>query len=251
MIGVIIQARLGSTRLPKKMVLPFYNEKGVFEIILERLKNSLGDIPIVVATTTNPIDDELELICEKNQVRCFRGSETNVLQRFINASQEYRFSKIIRICADNPFLDVKGLLQLYKRFENEDLDYCSFQTSDGTPSILTHYGFWGEGVSLRALKKVSCLTKEKVFLEHVTNFIYSNPKLFKIDFIPIPSEIDSFKNIRMTLDTKEDFILLKEIYVEYHKGEFMDTTNLLYNVSTNEDWMKRMYKQIKLNEKSK
>src|SRR5690554_1979240 len=251
MIGVIVQARLGSTRLPRKMVLPFYNNKGVFEIILERLKNNLGDIPIVVATTINPIDDELELICEKNQVRCFRGNEANVLQRFIDASQEFGFSKIIRICADNPFLDIKSLLQLYKRFEGEDIDYCSFQTSEGTPSILTHYGFWGEGVSLSALKKVSELTKENVFLEHVTNFIYLNPELFKIDFISIPSEVDSYKNIRMTLDTKEDFILLKEIYEEFHRSESMDISSLLYNVSTNKNWMKQMYKQIKLNEKSK
>lgn len=217
MIGIIIQARLGSSRLPNKMVLPFYNNKGVFEIIVRKLKKEFNEIPIIVSTTTNSIDSKLVELCKDIGVGFYRGSENDVLQRFIDTSKEYGISKIIRICADNPFIDINYLSEVIDNFKNEDLDYCSFKTSKGVPTILTHYGFWGEAVSLSALIKVKELTKDEFYYEHVTNFIYSNPNLFRIKLIFMPTKVEDFKNIRMTIDTKADFLLLQEIYSESKK----------------------------------
>ncbi|MDB4710952.1 hypothetical protein OAF16_04405, partial [Flavobacteriales bacterium] len=103
--GIIIQARTGSTRLPNKIILPFYKEKGILELIVERI-NKYTDIPIVVATTKNPKDDAIVKIASKNGVGCYRGSENNVLSRFIETAKKNNFKNIIRICADNPFLDI-------------------------------------------------------------------------------------------------------------------------------------------------
>ena len=249
MLGIIIQARLGSTRLPNKMILPFHNNEGVLEIILNKIKTFLPEIPIVVATTTNGNDDIIAELCKTHKVKIFRGSEENVIKRFTDTAKEFGFSKIIRICADNPFINMNALKELLAEFKKRDVDYCSFQTSWGTPSILTHYGFWAEGVSLTALEKVSELTDEKFFLEHITNYIYSNPKIFKLNFIPISKEIEAYQNIRMTMDTKEDFLLLQEIYKDYYPRESDEITDLLFYVSSNEDWMKIMNNQIELNTK--
>ena len=250
MTGIIIQARLGSTRLPKKMVLPFYENKGILEIILEKIKKNFSDVyPIIVATTNNPLDNEIEKICNMLSVTCFRGNEEDVLQRFIDTAQEYKITKIIRICADNPFIDMGALKQLIQKFEKEDLDYLSFQTSKGVPSILTHYGFWAEAVSLSSLIKVKSLTKEKLYYEHVTNYIYSHPNLFKILFIPINYDIEKYENIRMTLDTKEDFLLLKEIYEKLDKIQLGTIEDLLFYVSKNKNWTEGMSNQINFNKK--
>lgn len=250
MLGIIIQARLGSTRLPNKMILPFYEDKGVFEVLIKKLKISFPIMPIILATSTNPIDDVLVNICKKHSINFYRGSETNVLQRFIDTAKQYNITKIIRICADNPFLDIQGIKNLVLKFEAiSDLDYCSFKTSKGTPSILTHYGFWAEAVNLKALLRVNDRTDNTHYLEHVTNFIYSNPELFKLDFLPIPKEIEKKINIRMTLDTESDFILLKEIYKESLNNNLTKIDDIVNYVSENDIWTEKMKQQIEKNTK--
>ena len=138
---------------------------------------------IVIATTVNEGDNYIQNICELENIFCFRGSEDNVLQRFIDAADEFKFTKIVRICGDNIFLDLSYLDLLLKELEETEFDYISFKTSNGLPSILTHYGLWAfEGVKLSALKHISYLTDNKLFHEHVTNYIYTNPNEFLIKF---------------------------------------------------------------------
>ena len=83
-IAIVIQARSNSKRLPSKVLLPFYNEESILEIILKRLKKV--NIPVVVATTTNELDNEIEKIVTKNNRICFRGDEENVISRFANGN---------------------------------------------------------------------------------------------------------------------------------------------------------------------
>lgn len=210
MIGIIIQARTGSTRLPQKMTIPFFESMGILEILLKRLTNNI-DCKIIVATTNNEQDNIIEEITINNGCSCYRGSEDDVLSRFIDTAEKYNIKKIIRVCADNPFLDMESLKTLIKFSEKKDKDYISFCTSNGTPTIKTHYGFWAEFVTLDALKKVNSLTDEKLYHEHVTNFIYTNNNLFSIDFIQIPKWIED-KPIRLTLDTQEDFEMQQSIF---------------------------------------
>lgn len=214
-LGIILQARTGSTRMPEKVILPFYQGKSILDLLLEKTKKL--NIPVVLATTTSPSDDRICLLAEKHQVLVFRGSENDVLERFIQAAQQNNFSKIIRVCADNPFLDLAGIQTLIKEFEQSDADYLSYKLAGNKPSILTHFGFWTEAVRLDALKKTRELTSEKLYHEHVTNFIYNNPKLFNVQFIPTDPLVFSRADIRMTLDTPEDFEIQKEIYATISK----------------------------------
>ena len=89
MLGIVIQARTGSTRLPNKMLLPFHASKGILELLLEKLRNSFNNLPIIVATTTNNRDDVIVELCLKNKIKYFRGSENNVLQRFIDVANKF------------------------------------------------------------------------------------------------------------------------------------------------------------------
>lgn len=158
-LGIILQARTGSTRMPEKVILPFYQGQSILDLLLEKVKK-LG-IPSVLATTVNPSDDRICALAEKHAVPVFRGSENDVLDRFIQAAQQMGFSKIIRVCADNPFLDLAGMQRLITEFNQSDTDYLSFQLAGGKPSILTHFGFWTEAVRLEALEKAQKLTDRK------------------------------------------------------------------------------------------
>jgi spore coat polysaccharide biosynthesis protein SpsF len=196
--------------MPEKVILPFFQEQSILDLLLEKVKKT--GIPAILATTVNPFDDRICTVAETHEVPVFRGSENDVLDRFVQAGRHFGFSKIIRVCADNPFLDLAGMTTLINEYCNSDADYMSFQLAGNKPSILTHFGFWTEAVRLSALEKAQQQTSEKLYHEHVTNFIYGNPALFDVRFIPADPLVFSRTDIRMTLDTPEDFEIQQRIY---------------------------------------
>jgi len=247
-LGIILQARTGSTRMPEKVILPFYQDQSILDLLLEKLKK-LG-FPMILATTTNPSDDRICSLAQKHEVSVFRGSENDVLDRFIQAAKENKFSKIIRVCADNPFLDFAGMQLLIREFGQSDADYLSFELAGNKPSILSHFGFWTEAIRLDALEKAQKLTSEKLYHEHVTNYIYGNPQLFNVQFIQADSLVFSRTDIRMTLDTPEDFHIQQKIYAQ------ISAENPNFGISEIVSWLDRnpeilelMKAEIKRNKK--
>lgn len=233
---IIIQARTGSTRLPQKMVMPFYDGKCVLEILVKRLQSSLSALnveDIIVATTTSSNDNQIEELCKRTDVKYYRGSEQDVLQRFIGAAEHYGADKIIRICADNVFLDISALTTLaFYLNENCDIyDYISFKKSDNTPSILTHYGFFAEGVTLTALKRVNSYTDNPLYHEHVTNYLYNAQDVFNVKLFPVEDVIpglESHESLRLTLDTQDDFDVQQIIYFHLmNKGLDISPQNII------------------------
>lgn len=212
-LGFIIQARSGSTRLPRKMLLPFYSDKTILDILLQRINNSFPEIPVVLATSVNPKDKEIENIAKRNNVISFRGSEDDVLQRFIDAAKVNEFTAIIRICADNPFLSMAYLKQLFDYSKDKNADYISYKTSKGAPTIKTHFGFWTEYITLNALERIKSMTDEKLYHEHVTNYAYTNPNDFICDFLPIEDFVEK-SGIRLTVDTAADFANASKLYAQ-------------------------------------
>lgn len=246
-ISIIIQARTGSTRLPNKITKTFFDNSTLLDIIISRLKEV--KTPIIVATTDKKTDDQVEKIALDNEVNIFRGSENNVLSRFIKTAEKYNIDKIIRICADNPLLDVDSLLKLKEEFIISNVDYWCYSTKDKTPTIRTHYGFWGEGVTLSALKKIQSMTNDSLYAEHVTNYIYTYPKTFKIHYEQINSKVEQ-SLLRLTIDTIKDFELVKEIYSELISRNIKITAlNVSKFVSENDEWLKVMQNEINLNRK--
>jgi len=247
-LGIILQARTGSTRMPEKVILPFFEGKSILDLLIEKVKK-LG-IPAVLATTVNPSDDRICDLAARHDFPVFRGSENDVLDRFIQAAKKFGFNKIIRVCADNPFLDLAGMKTLIETFEKSDVDYLSFQLAGNKPSILTHFGFWTEAVRLIALEKAQQLTNEKLYHEHVTNFIYGNPQLFDVQFIQADPLVFSRTDIRMTLDTPEDFQVQQQIFATISKENpnfgIPETVNWL---DQHPEILKVMKKEIEKNRK--
>lgn len=253
---VIIQARTGSTRLPGKMTKPFFGNQSVLEILIERIKSVdkkyIDDV--IVATSDTPNDDVIETLCKSHNVKVFRGSENDVLQRFIDAAEKYDADKIIRVCADNVFLDIAALTNLAAILDSSESDYISYKTKDGTPSILTHFGFLAEGVKLKALKDVAEKTKEPIFHEHVTNRIHSAQDLYDVKMFPIEDVIpglEDHKNLRLTLDTLEDFEIQKIIYKDLmnNKSNMSPKEIMVYLDNEHPEFYEIMNKIINTNKK--
>lgn len=244
--ALIIQARTKSTRLPNKILMPFFEDYGCLEILINRLKEHVR-LPIIIATSTNASDDIIEQLAFKLEVECYRGDEKNVLNRFIECAKKFDVSNIVRICSDNPFLDMDDLTELID-FDMHGFDYVSFRIQD-VPSIKTHYGLWAEKVTIDTLINVSKYTKDELYLEHVTNYIYSNPELF-ICYLINRTGVTPDYPVRLTLDTQEDLDLLSEIYAILINSESIVTReNIFKIISENEFYQKSMDLQINKNSK--
>lgn len=246
-VGVIIQARLGSTRLTEKLKREFYKGKSLGEIVFGNIAVLKDHYPVIVATTTNKNDDYIEGIAKQLSLNVFRGSESNVLSRFIDCAEENEIDTIVRICSDNPLIQIDLIHQIIDSHIVKNTDYTSFFLPDNRPVIKSHYGFFAEVVSLEALKRVQRNTDDPLYQEHVTNYVYSNPEQFKINKIPTPSIIDNNPEVRLTIDTIEDFNLASELYTKLYPS--LELEELFKLLLENQAYEQIMKEQIELNGK--
>lgn len=207
---------MGSTRLPCKILREFHNGQTLLETVISNLLKVEGT-KLVVATSVNPNNDEMVSFLEEKGITVYRGEENDVLDRFIRAAESNEIDGIVRICSDNPFLDWHGVAALIKRAETSDADYIGYRIND-TPSIKTHFGFWGEYVTLAALKRVAATTEEQMAHEHVTIHIYTHPEEYKCEWIMCPDFLQGRNDIRLTVDNAEDFVNAQEVYKALHEA---------------------------------
>lgn len=247
-IVFVIQARLGSTRMPAKIIRPFYRGRSIIQLLLEKLKQ-FAECDIVLATPQDSSNDLLEQIATEAGIGCFRGSENDVLQRFIDVAESVKAQRIIRICSDNPFLNEEAIEQLLEKAEKSSADYISFWINE-TPSIKTHFGFWAEYVTLDALKRVRELTSESLYHEHVTNYIYAHPEEFVIEWIPASTCLEGRTDIRLTCDTPIDFQNTQEIYAKLIAEHPHPTIeDIVAYVDKHPQYLQTMKEEIKKNSK--
>jgi spore coat polysaccharide biosynthesis protein SpsF len=245
----IIQARSGSKRLPNKIMMPFYNNETILDIQVNGLLQHFPGALIILATTTNKIDDVVvEKYIDNNSLSIYRGEEENVLKRFIGAAKAFGVENIIRVCADNPFLSMDYCSTMIDEYFKTLPDYCSYKFINGIPAIKSHSGLFAEMVSLKVLERITNETDEPLYCEHVTNYIYSHPSDFKIDFVPVPVILDEhIDRLRLTIDTQMDFVSLQKLYLavlnKYGKGFTLE--QLLAEVNNDAELVKLMTEQIK------
>ena len=243
--------RTGSTRLAGKMILPFYEGQSMIELILDRFVSALSNgIPLIIATTDNPLNDAIENIAKHKKINLYRGSENDVLLRFIRASEKFKLENIIRVCADNPLFDVNGTIALTSFLESGEWDYIGYKISGDRPTILTHSGFWGEVVTLSALKKAHEETSESVYREHVTNYIHQHPKKFKVKLVNAPDYLFYRDDIRLTVDNQADFIMMQEIFSRLMEEAIpLEPKHIVQWIDKHSSYLSLMNKQIELNKK--
>ena len=219
-LGIVVQARLGSTRLPQKIIRPFANKKSILDIILEKFNTTdFQDTQKILATSIVDTDSTLEKYAKKANYDFFRGDETDVLNRFIGVGEKYGLTHLVRICSDNPFLHAPSVKVLINKLKERiadggNTDYLSFQNNRQIPVIKTHLGLFAEIVSLNALKVTATLTNESDCHEHVTNFIYENRDRFQVVFLDTPHCVYDRHDIRLTIDDSSDFEVMSKLYEE-------------------------------------
>ena len=247
-LAFIVQSRMGSTRLPHKILRPFYGEKSILDLLVEKLK-CISDVNIIIATSKSQENDVIEEFCKRVNIICFRGDENDVLKRFIDAAENNNIDNIIRVCSDNPFLELYSIKRLIATAKCSKSDYISFNI-EGVPSIKTHYGFWTEFTTLSTLKRVYELTEERLYHEHVTNYIYSHPEKFNIEWIQGPDCLKENKNIRLTIDTEEDFKNAQFIYQNICKDNpYPRISEIVDFLNSHRELYNQMVEQIKKNSK--
>ncbi|WP_409368014.1 cytidylyltransferase domain-containing protein [Lysinibacillus sp. 38-6] len=227
-IVAIIQARMGSTRLPGK-ILKKVNGRPLLSYQLERLQQSNFISDIVIATTTDEKDDVIVEFCKLNNILWFRGSEEDVLARYYETAKRFNADAIVRITSDCPIIDVQVVNKTITYFIDNNFDYVSNTVDRTYPR-----GLDTEVFTFAALEKAH---KEAVMerdREHVTAYFYTNPDIFKI--AGVRNEMD-YSKYRWTVDTEEDFQLIENIienlYSENPQFTLYDTVKLM---EANPDW---------------
>jgi len=206
-IGVIIQARMGSTRLPNKVLLELDKNEKILEILLRRMKLSKFLDEIIIATTPDKKNSLIVDVAKSHLVSYFIGSEENVLERYYMAAKEYNLDIIIRITSDCPFVDPKILDDMIVIYKNNDYDYV--RNNDETTNFPR--GFDIEIFSFKILEKVFSLAKTPSEKEHVTYFIYTHPELFTIYSYNL-EHLKRFNDLRLTIDEENDLIICRKVY---------------------------------------
>lgn len=205
----IIQTRIGSTRLPGKVLKKICN-KTVLEHDIDRLKRVKNIDKIVIATTILEKDNLIVEEADRLGIAYYRGSEEDVLSRYYYAAKENKADIVVRVTSDCPLIDsaITGQIIQYYLDNREKYDYVS-NTIDRTYPR----GLDTEVFSFKALEKAFNEATSQRDREHVTPYIWDNPNLFKI--LQYRGEVD-YSDLRWTLDTTEDFELINRIYTSLY-----------------------------------
>lgn len=246
-ISFFIQARANSSRLPGKMLLPFYKGQTIVQIIIERLLTHFPYNKIYLLTTATDKDDDLAATISHYPINIFRGDEHNVLNRFLDAGTHFHREHVVRICADNPFLDVSFLTRLLNT-EMGNNDYLSYSVLD-RPVIKCHFGLFAERTKISSLKKITTFTTDDYYNEHVTNFLYEHPELFKCRFLEIADEINFLNGIRLTVDTIADFNNAQFIFKRFKDPTSFTVEEIRKIVDENPALKVSMNREIQYNSK--
>ena len=239
-IGAIIQARSSSTRLPKKVLktLPCNSDVTVLQNVIRRVKKTHLIDTVIVATTDALIDRVIVDIAEKEQVKCFCGSEDDVLARYYYAAQKFELDVIVRITSDCPCIDWNIIDRIIKEITEKRNDFS--HTSQSYPRGVGDI----EVMTYKTLKTAYENASEKHEREHVTPYIYkSHSKKFKITQLDAETEF-FHPEIRVTLDTQEDYILLCAIFDYLYANDNFFTTKDIINLLENRPWMSLINSKI-------
>jgi spore coat polysaccharide biosynthesis protein SpsF len=207
---IIIQARMGSSRLPGKVLMKL-NGIPILEHIINSLKFSKLSDKIIIATTINQIDDSIETLCNDLGVDCFRGSSNDVLNRYYECAKFYHGDIIVRITCDNPLIDPTLVDEAIKICKEKNCDYVSNMIHQTYP-----LGYLVEVLKFDILKQNNDKIHDALTREHVTHHIRNNSSMYKIKEFFAPENLQR-SQWRLTVDHENDYQLMKKIFQKLYK----------------------------------
>lgn len=209
----IIQARMGSTRLPGKVLMDLGGETTLGRVV-RRLSRAKSLTQIAVATTDSPADDAILSESERLGVACFRGSEQDVLSRYAGAAEQFAADTVVRITSDCPLIDAGIVDQVLEELRRSSVDFAYNDVEHGFPR-----GLDVEAFSRDVLKQAMAGAHARYQREHVTPFFYEHPELFKATVVRSGKDFSAY---RWTLDTPEDLKLIRAVYEHFSNTDEFD-----------------------------
>jgi spore coat polysaccharide biosynthesis protein SpsF len=220
----IIEARMKSSRLPGKVLMPILG-RPMLELLVERIRQARHIDQIVVATTESASDDPIDTLTQSLNVGCFRGSEDDVLDRVLQAAHRYSADIIVEITGDCPLIEAGKIDEMLGSYQHMKYDFMMNRLDGSYPPGLGLRIFWKE-----TLEKVNRLTQDPVDREHVSLYVWEHPELFSI--YHFQNNLNKkYCDIRLTVDNEEDFIFIGAIFIELYplnpKFDLYDIIDLL------------------------
>lgn len=204
-IVATIEARMTSSRLPGKVLMDCQG-KPMLELMIERLRRVSAIDQIVIATTSNTADNDIEQLAHRLNVGCFRGSEENVMERVLGAAKTYGADVIVETTGDCPLIDPEIIHLVIQDYLSNDVDYAA-NILDRTYPI----GMDTQVFSTLVLEDAFSRTNDPHDHEHVSLFIYRHPEIYTL-FNRSAPEHHYDPELRLTLDTIEDYVVINTIY---------------------------------------
>lgn len=230
-IAAVIQARMGSTRLPGKVFIDL-SGKPMLERVVNRVQRAVTLNSVIIATTVEPADAQIAEFCAARGWPCFRGSQDDVLDRYYQAAVVHKLDAVVRITSDCPLIDpvfVDSVVETFKRHQ-PGIDYV---TNSRLEPLTYPRGFDTEIMSFEALKRTWAEAKDQPEREHVTLYIYRHPETFNI--YKVDNDI-SYSHMRWAIDTKEDLEFVRRIY-DYFGHDGFSWRQVLELLEQHPEWL--------------
>ena len=250
-IHCIIQARISSSRLPAKIMLNVCGKPLLLHLV-ERIKKSKIIKKVIVATSKETEDELIYDLCKKNKIDVFRGNLKNLLDRYYLCGKKFKSDLIVRVTSDCPLMDVNLIDKMLINYLKNPVDYLSNIHPPTYPD-----GFDVEIFPLEILNKIRKLVKKDYEKEHVTPYIWDNPKLFKLmNFTEFENDA-LYREYRLTLDYVKDFYVISKIYNKlYFKNKFFSLQDIINYIKKDKkilinknlikvNWYRKVYKELK------
>jgi len=207
----IIQARLGSTRFPAKVLQPILGKPMLWHIVC-RVRHTASVDEVVVAVPNGPKDEPLRRFCQEQGILCFAGSEFDVLDRFCQAAGKHGGDPVLRITADCPLVDPALIQELIELYRSGSYDHVGVATGAGAEHLQEGRfpdGLDAECFSFAALERSWREATDARDREHVTRYMWNNRQLFRCGNLTAKHP---YPELRLTVDHPEDFLLVTRIY---------------------------------------
>ena len=209
---IIVQARMASTRLPGKVMLPVLG-KSILALMIERLQMIQHEAVLVIATSVNPEDNIIEREARLLNIHCYRGDQNNLLDRHYQAALLHNADVVLKIPSDCPLIDPRIIDRTLTYFFENTIahDYVSN----------LHPATWPDGndveiMTMACLKQAWENANKNLELEHTTPYIWENPQLFSIGNLSWETGLDYSMSHRFTIDYQEDYLFIKRVFEELY-----------------------------------
>jgi len=224
-LGVIVCARMSSTRLPGKF-LRKVKDKLIADYILERLQVFFPQANIVIATSDHAEDGQIEDYCKQKNIKCFRGSLNNVAERFLLAAEENNFQNVVRVCGDNIFLDATLIEQIWHIMLEKSVDFIS-----NTKGRTFPLGMSVEIVKTAFYRQVYQQFQQSDDFEHITRYLYQHEDSIN-HYYMINNELPQAKGLNFAIDRREHLELAERVVEKMEKAHYLYGWQEVYKLST-------------------